>query len=442
MAILNFTLNPESLDKLHSALACLSKFSEAVSLEASHDKLVLTALNSSKSAYASFTLGNKFFSKYHFKPVKTSPQVNVKDKFICRIYNKALLSVFKGRTIDPTREKDTAVEKCDVAVEDGEGQAKSRFVIKIVCRHGVLKTYRLTFEPVAPMHALFVKESANNHWSISSRALREFVEHFSPGTDQLDIYSENGRVSFTSYTEKIMSGNEILKQPLHTTIAIDTLEFGEFSVEEKLHIVISVKDFKAIVAHAGITNTMVKALYSRPTNPMQISYSEDGILSEFILMTIGESRAASATPAPNVSRTNSKRPESRQPLEATSSSKRTATPQMPPPLTSTAPSIARAASRALRPSPPPPQPSVQSQSLFLPQGDDDKRWDPTPFDEEDDEMLQWDTGEEKNSLRINSARQQGLENQGRGGNGDSDLVPTQRLAPTQRLSEVHGLFDD
>ncbi|KAL2067972.1 hypothetical protein VTL71DRAFT_16070 [Oculimacula yallundae] len=441
MAILSFTLNPESLDKLHSSLACLSKFSEAVALEASNDKLVLTALNSSKSAYASFTLGSKFFSKYHFKPVRTAG-TQVKDKFTFQIYNKALLSVFKGRTVDPTREKDTAVEKCDVSIEDGEGKTKSRFVIKITCRHGVLKTYRLTFEAVAPMHALFVKENAHNSWAISSKTLREFVEHFGPGTEQLDIYSEDGRVSFTSYTEKIMSGNEILKQPLHTTIAVDTLEFGEFSVEEKLHIVISVKDFKAIVAHAGISNTMVKALYSHPASPMQFSYSEDGILSEFILMTIGDLRGASATPAANASRANSKRPASRQPLEATSSSKRTATSQMPPPPTSAAPSLAREATRVPRPSPPPPQPSEQSQSLFLPADDDDRQWDPSRF-EEDEEMLLWDKADGKNSLTMNSGGPETSDNQGQGENGDSDLPPTQRLAPTQRLSEVQGfgVFD-
>lgn len=57
------------------------------------------------------------------------------------------------------------------------------------------------------MHALFVTESAFNKWSISSKALKEFVEHFGPGTEQLDIYSEDGRVSFTSFTEKIMAGN-------------------------------------------------------------------------------------------------------------------------------------------------------------------------------------------------------------------------------------------
>lgn len=77
-------------------------------------------------------------------------------------------------------------------------------------KSGVLKTYRLTFESVAPMHAQFIKETATNSWSISSRTLREFVEHFGPGTEQLDIYSDEGRVSLTSSTEKIMSGNGVV----------------------------------------------------------------------------------------------------------------------------------------------------------------------------------------------------------------------------------------
>ena len=50
-------------------------------------QLVLTALNTSKSAYASFKLtGNKFFSKYQFKPPRSGTQA--KDKFYCKIYNK------------------------------------------------------------------------------------------------------------------------------------------------------------------------------------------------------------------------------------------------------------------------------------------------------------------------------------------------------------------
>lgn len=41
MAVLNFTLTPEALGKLHDALVCLGKFSEAVSIEAKHDKVRL-----------------------------------------------------------------------------------------------------------------------------------------------------------------------------------------------------------------------------------------------------------------------------------------------------------------------------------------------------------------------------------------------------------------
>jgi cell cycle checkpoint control protein RAD9A len=36
------------------------------------------------------------------------------------------------------REKDTAIERCDISVEDGEGTGKSRFIVRIVCRHGML----------------------------------------------------------------------------------------------------------------------------------------------------------------------------------------------------------------------------------------------------------------------------------------------------------------
>ena len=195
--------------------------------------------------------------------------------------------------------------------------------------------------------------------------------------------------------------SEILKQPLHTTIAIDTLEFGEINVEEKLHIVISVKDFKSIITHAGIANTVVKALYSHPSNPMQITYSDEGVLCEFILMTIGESTGGSATPARTASRAASKRPASRPPLEATPGSRRPASSSMPPPPIAAAASANREAAKAKlsRPSPPPPQPSLPANALFLPE-DEDRRWDPVNYDEEDDEMLLWDTGGESVSLLV------------------------------------------
>lgn len=268
------------------------------------------------------------------------------------------------------------------------------------------------------MHAVFKPELVKSRWAISSRTLRDFIDHFAPKTEQLDIYSEDGRANFMSYTEKVISGNgkllsasavhivlsiniDVLKQPLHTKIAIDTQEFSEYSVEEKLHIVISVKDFKAIVTHAGITSTIVSAAYSYPFSPMLLKYNDEGMACEFILMTIGDSKGISTTQSLAGSRSGQTRPTVRNPLDASSTrSGSISATSMPPPPRSVAPSIAREATRSKTrvPSPPPTQPSLQSDALFFPEEDDDRRWD--PVDVEDEEMLAWDASADNVVLQV------------------------------------------
>lgn len=71
---------------------------------------------------------------------------------------------------------------------------------------GVTKTYKLTYEAAKVERALFNHHIAKNKWRIGANALKSFLEHFGATTEQLDIYTEDGRVTFTSYTEKITHG--------------------------------------------------------------------------------------------------------------------------------------------------------------------------------------------------------------------------------------------
>lgn len=68
------------------------------------------------------------------------------------------------------------------------------------------KTYRLTYESVEVMHALFDKTTASQGWRISSRVLREYIEYFGPKTEQLDVVAQDGKAVFTSFTQKIQDG--------------------------------------------------------------------------------------------------------------------------------------------------------------------------------------------------------------------------------------------
>lgn len=186
---------------------------------------------------------------------------------------------------------------------------------------------------------------------------------------------------------------EILKQPVHTSVAIDKRDFEDFSAEDELHIAITLKDFKAILTHAETTGVLITARYTRPCRPLQLAYDFEGVRTEFTLMTTGEddsedfpsSRAAvpelsaRQTPAPvHVSQNNA-------------ASNRE---QMPPPrsrsirpLTGT---IDRVKETNVGSQQPLPQ-SIHFDSLFVP-ADDDRQWD-VPNEEDEtmaEDTLGWD----------------------------------------------------
>lgn len=178
---------------------------------------------------------------------------------------------------------------------------------------------------------------------------------------------------------------------------------------------------------------------------MLLKYNDEGMTCEFILMTIGDYKDASIIQSLAGSRSGSSRPIARQPLEASSNrsggaATATTSTSMPPPPLSAAPSITREAAkpRALGPSPPPPQPSLQSNELFFPEEDDDRRWD--PVDEEDEEMLAWDTSGENKSLTAPTLNRglQGCQPRNQSTSDGANIRPgsTQRLPPTQRVSQV------
>ena len=202
---------------------------------------------------------------------------------------------------------------------------------------------------------------------------------------------------------------EVLKQPLQTCVAIDVLEFESFNVEERVHIGISVKDFKSIVLHAETLKASIAASFSRPSHPMQLSYRERGMQCEFTLMTTGEYRGGSVTPAPAVAQNSSATPSDRQaPRQSpatqslTEKLPRESSNAMPPPTQPASRSFAREfpSQRPPRPSPPPPKASLDEESLFIPaESNDDRRWGEKIFDEDED-ILGWDPNAENVGIPV------------------------------------------
>lgn len=219
-------------------------------------------------------------------------------------------------------------------------------------------------------------------------------------------------------------------------------------MQEQMHVVISVKDFRAVVTHAYTLGGPISAYFSLPTRPLQFSYQNFGMHCEYTFMTTGDFREASSTPNPKFVSTRS--------LSRHTTAAPQQTPQPPPPgLTAEMPPPTRLgfnkplSSQSQRPSlrEQVSQPHFEDpdpESLFLPE---DRTWDPPNYDgndDEEEEMLGWDAANERAGMDFqrtfrDSGSMAPPPRQPR--QRDAPVSQTQGLEPTQRLSEQRGLFD-
>ncbi|KAF9893882.1 hypothetical protein FE257_010052 [Aspergillus nanangensis] len=438
MATLSFSLAPPALLQLHDALICLAKFHDTVAIEAEFDLLRLSVLNSSKTAYSAFVFdADSFFETYAFG---ISGGRNARpDKFACQLYLKALLSVFKGRASG--RDKDTAVERCEVELHDETDETECRLVIRMVCGLGVIKSYKLTYEQTTVNHAVFDRNKTLNQWSIDPKFIREITDHFSPSAEQLDVYSDGGKAIFTSFTTKITDGKEVLRQPVHTSVAIDKRDFELFIVEDNLHVAIALKDFKAIIAHAETAGAMITARYTRPCRPLQLSYGFKGVKSEFTLMTRGESSGDDTSTSSHAVPELSAR-QTPAPVQFTQSNAPSKTDHMPPPRSRSIRPLTGTSTRATETNPDSQRPSasINFDSLFVP-ADDDRQWD-VPNEEEEEEaedVLGWDATADQDTFNA-SLGPRLQDNEPRMPTQDATSRDEEMgIPPTQRISQLHGL---
>ncbi|KAK3679341.1 hypothetical protein LTR78_000902 [Recurvomyces mirabilis] len=309
------------------------------------------------------------------------------------------------------------------------------------------KTYRLTYESTEVMHALFDQSVAKQGWRVSSRVLREYIEFFGPKTEQLDLVAQEGKAIFTSFTEKIENGKLVLKQPLETAISLHTEDFEDFHMQQDMHIVIAVKDFRAIVTHAETLRGPISAHFSFPTRPLQFSYQNFGMHCQFTLMTTGDIRGASSTPDPKFV---SNRSASRQPTAAPSQAVPSRSMSEMPPPPRPGPNKSLSMSQCQRPSlkPQSRQPSAAESepdpdSLFMPGGEEDRTWDPPNYEQDaGEEMLGWDTGNELPSASFHQTFQDsGSAAKSQPRRREIPQYSQEGLEPTQRLSQLHGMFD-
>ncbi|TFK68700.1 hypothetical protein BDN72DRAFT_820974 [Pluteus cervinus] len=282
------TLDTYSLKPFIRALTCLSRYGDELTLYATFESLSLSATNSSKSAYCRFKFDRQFFSKYTVKVPQTRQGTTAEDPSVSgQFFAKALLSILKHRTVEK------AVDKCEFSVTEGNpdetvDDLESRLTLRLHCKHGVVKTHRLTLMTSISLLAPGALEGSNESCiSIGPKAIKDMLEHFplargGKGDPQLVWTFGNSEVALRS----IESSLELKGlSHLNTEITLSAEEFDVYDISSPLTIAFHLREFNATIAYADSMSLALELRFTDATAPLFVNVEGDHLESLFVLST-------------------------------------------------------------------------------------------------------------------------------------------------------------
>ncbi|CAB65808.1 DNA repair protein rad9 [Schizosaccharomyces pombe] len=300
---MEFTVSNVNLRDLARIFTNLSRIDDAVNWEINKNQIEITCLNSSRSGFSMVTLKKAFFDKYIFQPDSVLLTGLMTPTIRIRTQVKPILSVFRNKIFDfiPTvvttnskngygsesaSRKDVIVENVQISISTG---SECRIIFKFLCKHGVIKTYKISYEQTQTLHAVFDKSLSHNNFQINSKILKDLTEHFGQRTEELTIQPLQERVLLTSFTEEVVHNRDILKQPTQTTVSIDGKEFERVALNEGVSVTLSLREFRAAVILAEALGSSICAYYGVPGKPILLTFAKgknSEIEAQFILATV------------------------------------------------------------------------------------------------------------------------------------------------------------
>ncbi|KDQ61407.1 hypothetical protein JAAARDRAFT_102468, partial [Jaapia argillacea MUCL 33604] len=283
------------------ALTCLSKYGDDLSIYATPETFSLSATNSSKSAYCRFKYNYNFFTKYNVGNNRDRQQDDFAEEVhqvltvTGQLLTKSLLSILKHRTVEKS------VEKCVLSIIEGAPPSQgdrsdeetdsleSRLVIRLHCKHGIVKTHRLLLLSQPSLLAPGLQDSEfQSRLTIGPRAIKDIVEHFpsakSGKSDPQLVWTFHDSEVQLKSLENIVDARG--RAQLSTELTISAAEFDVYDVKLlPTTIAFHLREFNATIAYAESMSLALDLSFTDPNYPLRIDVEDDNSETLFVIST-------------------------------------------------------------------------------------------------------------------------------------------------------------
>ncbi|XP_067014883.1 cell cycle checkpoint control protein RAD9A [Anabrus simplex] len=290
------TIPGANVKVLARAIHALSRIGDELYVEPEADKISFRSVNSSRSAYASFTFGKPFFA-YYRSDVVEGPQIpaSQEEDMKCKISMKSCLPVFRSpNTLDKQ------VETCLLRLEpDG-----SRLVLEMRCRHGVVKTHYMPIIECETLQVVYTKDTSAHQLAAHVRLYSDAVLNFQATQEEVTLAVTPSKTYLRSYSDDTLDPSKVI----HTELCLEPGEFDEYKVTSEAAITFCLKEFRALLTFAEATSLPVEVNFETAGRPVVFVVNNAPAFEvNFVLATLSpELESQTSTPQPQPSRDTSK----------------------------------------------------------------------------------------------------------------------------------------
>ncbi|CAI5758588.1 unnamed protein product [Candida verbasci] len=254
------------------SITSLSLISEAITFHITHDKLSLSALNSSKTSHGEIIFKKSFFSEYSINFNNIISEGFHNDSYSFIINSKHLATLFKNLE----SHLDYIILKCNWSVTVPSNH-KYKLFIEIKTKKQIIKKFQTSYIPVLKSDIKISKTYKNelekqtndlldpnriNHIMIDQIIPKQFLEMVPTSAEDFKIEIKNDKISFGGYTKQIIKDRDYLKLPMAVTVTLALEELTDSNLtsessESTFHKLINfgMKEFKNFLGLINFINS-------------------------------------------------------------------------------------------------------------------------------------------------------------------------------------------
>lgn len=257
------------LTVLARAIHALCRIGDELYVEPEPARLSFRAVSASKSAYASFTFSESFFSYYNYEQTKSQ-----EEDITCKVSMKSCMAVFRSPS-----HLDKQVEACQIRLEpDGV-----KLIFEFHCHHGIIKTHYLPIIECETLEAVYSKDMVPNRLVVQPKLLTFALMNFQANTLELTLVVTPQKMQLRNYAEDEIE----MKKTVRTELCLESGEFDHYSIGVDTSITFCLREFRALLLFAEAFNLPVAANFEVGGRPVVFVVKNAPIFeSNFVFATL------------------------------------------------------------------------------------------------------------------------------------------------------------